>query len=74
MDEDMQALFMQARIVRLANLRWGIPLADTARLLMESGALDYVRESFDYFHLEGDEAVLDDVESYLLSRGLRVWL
>ena len=25
MDEDMQALFMQARIVRLANLRWGIP-------------------------------------------------
>jgi hypothetical protein len=24
---------------------------------MESGALDYLRESFDYFHLEGDEAV-----------------
>ena len=72
MGEDMQALFMQARIVRLANGRWGISLAEAARLLLESGALEYVREGFDYFHLEGDQAVLDDVEDYLLDRGVRI--
>ena len=45
MDEDMQALFMQARIVRLANLRWGIPLADTARLLMTAAFVIQVAEA-----------------------------
>ncbi|MDO4806085.1 MAG: DUF3791 domain-containing protein [Coriobacteriales bacterium] len=70
MDEDLQALFMQARIARLASLRWGTPLRDAASVLFQSGALAYVRDSFDYFHLEGDEAVLDDVEDYLADRGV----
>ena len=41
-------------------------------LLLDSGALAYIRDSFDYFHLEGDDAVLDDVEDYLSGRGLSV--
>ena len=66
----MQALFMQARIVRLACRRWGVPLNVAASTLVGSGALAYVRDSFDYFHLEGDDAVLDDVEAYLGERGV----
>ena len=68
MSEKLQALFMQARIVRLASLRWNLSLADAATLLLESGALAYVRDSYDYFHLEGDDAVLDDVEIFLAER------
>ena len=70
--EDLQALFMQARIVRLASHRWRIPLADAAMTLYESGALAHVGDCFDYFHLEGDKAVLDDVEEYLTCRGIDV--
>ena len=40
--------------MRLASLRWDVSLSAAATLLFESGALAYVRESFDYFHLEGD--------------------
>ena len=72
MSDDMQSLFMQARIIRLASLRWNTSLATVSTILLESGALAYVRESFDYFHLEGDDAVLDDVEDYLANRGVNV--
>ena len=61
---------MQARIVRMASLRWDVSLHDAASLLLDSGALAYVYECFDYFHLEGDDAVLDDLEDYLAERGV----
>ena len=64
MDEDMQALFMQARIVRLANLRWGMPLAETARLLMESGALEYVREIYNDLALKMNYTFYEDIIFY----------
>lgn len=72
MDEDTQALFMQARIARLASLRRGVSLNRATTVLWESGALAYVRDCFDYFHLEGDEAVLDDVEAFLANRGVAI--
>lgn len=72
MSEETQALFMQARIVRLASLRWQTPIQRVATTLLDSGALAYVRDSFDFFHLEGDEAVLDDVEDYLQAHGVNV--
>lgn len=70
MDESTQALFMQARIIHLASQRWGTSLKDAASALLESGALAYVRDSFDYFHMQGDDAVLDDVEEFLKDRGV----
>lgn len=70
MSEEMQALFMQARIARLASRRWNTSLGATAKVLLESGALAYVRDSYDFFHFEGDDAVLDEVEGYLSERGV----
>ena len=72
MDEETQAVFMQVRIARLAADRWGMSLADAVGLMARHGALAYVGDCFDYFHLEGDEAVLDDVEEYLAERGVVV--
>ena len=70
MSEDIQALFMQARIVRLACLRWNISMRQVVDLFSRHGVLEYVRDCFDYFHMEGDEAVLDDVTEYLAARGV----
>ena len=70
MDERMQALFMQARLARLASVRWDMTLRDAVTTLAQSGALAYVGDCFDYFHLMGDDAVLDDVEAYLEARGV----
>ena len=70
MDENTQILFMQARISCLASQRWGTTLKDAASTLLESGALAFIRDCFDYFHLQGDDAVLDDVEEFLANQGV----
>ena len=72
MSEDLQALFMEARIVRLACARWNLPMRQVVRLFSRHGVLEYVGNCFDYFHMEGDEAVLDDVTEYLAARGVDV--
>ena len=70
MDENRQITFMQTRISRMASLRWGLSMRQVMQLFSENGVLEYIEECFDYFHLEGDEAVFEDVEEYLRKRGV----
>ena len=70
MNEERQITFMQARICRMAARRWNRPLHDVMRIFAEHRVLYYIEECYGYFHLEGDEAVLDDVERYLKNRGV----
>lgn len=72
MDEPRQITFMQVRICRMAARRWGRSLHDVMRLFTENRVLYYLEDCYDYFHLEGDEAILDDVERYLESRGVSI--
>ena len=72
MNEERQITFMQARICRMAARRWGQPLHDVMQTFSANRVLYHIEDCFDYFHLEGDEAVLDDIEHYLRGRGVRV--
>lgn len=70
MGERQQITYMQARIVRLASLLWEMPINDVAGVFMRGGALDYIERNFGLFHMEGDEAILTDVEAYLAHKGV----
>ncbi len=70
MSERAQMIHMLVRVSRLAAERWGMKLSQAAGLLGSSGALGYIARNFGLFHMEGDEAVLDDAEEYLLSKGV----
>ena len=70
MDEQMQLLFMQTRLIRLASNRWGKPVEKIIELFRRVNVLNYIKVGFGIFHCEGDEAVLDDIESYLSSKGV----
>lgn len=72
MGERQQITYMQARIVRLASLLWDMPINDAASIFMRGGALAYIERNFGLFHMEGDEAVLADVEAYLAHKGVHV--
>ena len=72
MDEARQITFMQARITQMASRRWGVSLRQVVDIFREHGVLEYMEDCFDYFHLEGDEAVYDDIASYLKQRGVNV--
>ncbi len=72
MNEQQQILFMQIRILRMASERFNLSLKETALLFKKCDALKYIRECFGIFHVEGDEAVFDDIKDYLKIKGAAV--
>lgn len=72
MEEKRQILFMQIRILRMAAEKFKISLKEAAELFKKFDVLKYIREGFGIFHVEGDEAVFEDVKNYLKSRGASV--
>ena len=72
MEEKRQILFMQVRILKMASDKFGLSLADTARLFKEHKVLPYIRSFFGIFHTEGDRAVFEDVKDYLKRQGAKI--
>lgn len=72
MNEKQQIIYMQARIIRLASEEWNEPVEKITELFVKHSVLQYIEQCFDIFHLEGDEAVLEDVTSYLDKRGCKI--
>lgn len=68
MEERQQNICMQIRMVRRAAAEWGVPEGEAARRLAAADALGYVERNFALFHLEGDEAVFQDVLEYMARR------
>lgn len=70
MDEKLQILYMQMRIVRLAARKWKTTVARVARFFDENGVFKYIEDFFGVFHVEGDLAVFDDIKKYLANKGV----
>ena len=68
MGEREQITYMQIRIARMFAAAHGVSMADAARTLDASGAFRYIADCWDLFHIEGDEAVLRDVEQFIAVR------
>jgi hypothetical protein len=69
MSEQMQILHMQVRMVRIATEKFGISVGDAARLFSQYQVFEYIRDCFGIFHVEGDEAIWDDLILFLRSKG-----
>ncbi len=65
MNEKRQCLYMKIRLVRLAARRWNMPIAKAASVFLKQGVFSYIESNFGLFHIQGDEAVLDDILLYL---------
>ena len=70
MNERQQIIYMQTRIIRLASEEWSKSVGIIARLFAKYEVLQYIEECFDIFHVEGDQAVLEDVTTYLKNKGV----
>ena len=68
MEEKSQIIYMQTRLVRLAAEQWRKPYRDVVELFRAKGVFRYIAEMWELFHIEGDLAVLDDVQQYIASR------
>ncbi len=72
MDEKLQILYMQMRLVRMAAKKWKTTVARAARFFDENGVFRYIEDFFGVFHVEGDLAVFDDIKIYLKNKGADV--
>ncbi len=72
MNESQQILFMQIRIIRMMSEKYSLSLKQAAELFGQYNVLPFIREGFGIFHVEGDEAVFEEVKSYLKSKGATV--
>lgn len=68
MEERKQIICMQIRMARRAASEWGVSVGEAAQRLAADDALDFIEELFPLFHMEGDEAVFQDVLEYMARR------
>ena len=69
MNEAQQILFMQIRILRMMAEKYSLSLKETEEIFGQYNVLPFIREGFGIFHVEGDEAVFEEVKGFLKSKG-----
>lgn len=65
MERSREILYLQVRIARLAGRTWAVPIDKVARTFEAHHVPEFIAENYDLLHLEGDEAVLEDVERFM---------
>ena len=72
MSESQQILFMQIRILRMMAEKYSLSLKQATEMFGQYNVLAFIREGFGIFHVEGDEAVFEEVKSFLQAKGAAV--
>ena len=70
MNESMQILYMQARLLQMASERWDMPINKAAALFERYGIAELIEDGFDIYHTEGDECVYEDIMTLLNNKGV----
>ena len=70
MNETEQILFMQIRILRMMAEKYELTLKHAAQIFKTYNVLPFIREGFGIFHVEGDEAVFEEVKDFLNTKGV----
>lgn len=68
MNERSQITYMQVRIVRMATEKLNLSVAEVARLFDQYQVFEFIRDCFDIFRVEGDDAIWEDIVPYLKVR------
>ena len=68
MNERQQIIYMQTRMIRLASEMWDMSIETIVKLFTKYNVLKYIEECFDLFHMEGDQAILEDITAYLKNK------
>ena len=69
MTKRSEITYMQARIARLASEKWGLSIRETGRMFAEYQVCQHIRDCFELYHTEGDEAVWEDMQPYFRYKG-----
>ena len=65
-----EILYMQTRLLRLAASHWSHSDDEIQSIFVKYGVYEYIEDGYDLFHLEGDEAVLQEIAEMLKRKGV----
>jgi hypothetical protein len=72
MSEREEIVFMQVRLLRIASEEWQIPIQRVSLLFDKYNIFKFIEECYDVFHMEGDDAVFDEIKMVLKGKGVDV--
>ena len=72
MNEKVEIIFMQTRLIRLASEEWRLPIERIIDLFKKVDVLGYIEKGYGIFHCEGDDAVLEDITEFLDRKGIKI--
>ena len=62
-------LYMQVDMSFHLQKRWGVTPVEFVELDLKYGILDFIRISYEPFHLTGDEGIIEEIEQFILEQG-----
>ena len=68
MSEKFEIIFMQVRLLRLASEKWNITIQNTVDLFEKYSIFKFIEDCYDVFHMEGDDAVFDEIQTLLKNK------
>ncbi len=60
---------IQIRLFRLAQSKWNLDEERCSTIFNKYKIYDYIETCYEFFHVQGDEANLSDIENYLKNNG-----
>lgn len=64
-----EALFMEARLFRMFRESRGLSAREANHVFESQGIWTFLENCYDALHLEGDEAILNDIDRKLANQG-----
>ena len=72
MDRKDEMILIQVRLLRLAAKTWHKEMPEVAKLFSQFNVYDFMQDMYEEFHVQGDSANLNEVETYLKSQGAQL--
>ena len=63
---------IQIRLFRLSQQKWNLSEQECSELFKKYKIYDYIQTCYDFFHVQGDEANIQDIQKYLLNNGAKL--
>ena len=63
---------IQIRLFRLAQSKWDLDEEKCSELFNKYKIYDYIETCYEFFHVQGDDANLNDIENYLKNNGAKI--
>ena len=61
---------LQVRLFRQAQIKWNLSANECSKLFNRYDIFAYIETCYEFFHIQGDDANLEDIRHYLKQKGV----